>query len=518
MSQPKPLYDAKTEQALMTEIWSPQISDDPYAFVMFAFPWGQKGTPLEHQTGPRRWQAKQLKRIAKHISDGHMAKAQKAALRMLRKSTASGRGIGKSAEVAWLVLWMLSTRLGSSTIVTANNEQQLKSRTWAEVGKWHAMAINSHWFEKQAMALKPAPWFEDLLKKQLKVDCGYYYAQAQLWSEETPDAFAGVHNHNGIMLIFDEASGIPKAIWDVSEGFFTEPTIDRYWFCFSNPRRNTGAFFETFHRNRDFWEGEHIDSRTVEGTDLAVYEGIIRQYGADSDEARVEVYGQFPKQGDKQFISREVVDLASSRELPAEDRGAPLIMGCDIARFGDDECVVRWRQGRDARSRPAIRWKSMDLVYSANRIAELIDEIKPDSVAIDGGGVGGGVVDILKDRGYRVVEVQFGAKADDDRYGNKRTEIWGRMRDWLGEGCIENEGRLMDDLSAPEYGFASSTSDKLMLESKEKMKSRGYHSPDDADALALTFAVRVSRTDTRTSRSGGRRNRVAEGMDYSVLG
>jgi hypothetical protein len=160
----------------------------------------------------------------------------------------------------------------------------------------------------------------------------------------------------------------------------------------------------------------------------------------------------------------------------------------------------------------------MDLVYSANRIAELIDEIKPDSVAIDGGGVGGGVVDILKDRGYRVVEVQFGAKADDDRYGNKRTEIWGRMRDWLGEGCIENEGRLMDDLSAPEYGFASSTSDKLMLESKEKMKSRGYHSPDDADALALTFAVRVSRTDTRTSRSGGRRNRVAEGMDYSVLG
>jgi hypothetical protein len=518
MSQPKPIYSAKDEQALMTFLWSPDIADNPYAFVMAAFPWNKPGTPLEGKHGPRAWQTRWLKRIAAHIKAGELAQAKRESHTMLKGAVASGRGIGKSALVSWLVLWMLTTRLGATTIVTANNEQQLKSRTWAEVGFWHTLAINSHWFEKQAMALKPAPWFEDLLKKQLKIDTGYFYAQAQLWSEETPDAFAGIHNHKGVCLIFDEASGIPPAIWKVSEGFFTEKTIDRYWLAFSNPRRNSGTFFECFHRQRDVWVTENIDARTVEENDAAVYAAIIAQYGPDSDEARVEVYGQFPKQGDRQFISREAISLAATRELPPEDRGAPLVMGCDIARFGDDECVVRWRQGRDARTRPAIRWKSMDLVYSANRIAELIDETKPDSVAIDGGGVGGGVVDILKDRGYRVVEVQFGSKADDDRYGNKRTEIWGRMRDWLGEGCIEDDGRLADDLSAPEYGFASATSDKLMLESKEKMKSRGYHSPDDADALALTFAVRVSRSDTRTSRSGGRRSRVAEGLDYSVLG
>jgi hypothetical protein len=518
MTQSKPIYNAKDEQALMTFLWSPEIADDPYAFVMAAFPWGKKGTPLEDQDGPRAWQTYWLKRITKHLKDADYAKAKREPFSMLRGAVASGRGIGKSALVSWLVLWMLTTRLGATTIVTANNEQQLKSRTWAEVGKWATLAINSHWFEKGAMYLKPAPWYDELLKKQLKIDTGYMYAQAQLWSEESPDAFAGIHNTKGVLLIFDEASGIPPPIYTVSEGFFTEKTVDRYWFCFSNPRRNSGPFFELFHKMRDTWECQNIDARTVEANDAAVYDSIIRKYGADSDEARVEVYGKFPKQGDKQFINREVIDLAATRELAAEDRGAPLIMGCDIARFGDDECVVRWRQGRDARSRPAIRWKSMDLVYSANRIAELIDETKPDSVAIDGGGVGGGVVDILKDRGYRVVEVQFGSKADDDRYGNKRTEIWGRMRDWLGEGCIADDGRLADDLSAPEYGFASATSDKLMLESKEKMKSRGYHSPDDADALALTFAVRVSRTDTRTSRSGGRRTRVADGMDYSVLG
>lgn len=516
MPQPKQIYSAKDEQALMTEMWDPIISDNPYNFVMFAFPWGKPGTPLEHQKGPRKWQAKWLRRIAEKIKDNQDAKATKAIIDMLRVAVASGRGPGKSALLAWLVLWMMSCRLGSTTVVTANNEQQLKSRTWAEVGKWHTLAINSHWFEKMAMNLKPAPWFEDLLKTQLKIDTGYYYAQAQLWSEETPDAFAGIHNHLGVFVIFDEASGIPAAIWNVSEGFFTEPIPDRYWFCFSNPRRNTGAFFECFHKNRDFWETQNLDSRTVEGTDIRVFEQIIKQHGADSDTARIEVYGQFPKQGDKQFISREAIDNAAAREV-TPDRGAALIMGCDIARYGDDECVVRFRQGRDARTIPPVRWKSMDTVYSARKIAELIDKFRPDAVAIDGGGVGGGVIDFLKATNYKVFDIQFGAKAEDDRWANKRTEMWANMRDALGDLAIDNEQRLMDDLAGPIYGFQG-TSDKILLEPKEKMKSRGLHSPDDADALALTFAVKVARNDQRTSRNPSGRQRLASGIDYGIFG
>lgn len=515
MTQPKPIYKAKDEQQLMTELWDPAIADDPEAFVMFAFPWGQPGTPLEHQTGPRKWQRRWLRRIKAQIQDANNKNANGIVAAMLRAAVASGRGPGKSALLSWLVLWMLSTRLGSSTIVTANSESQLKSRTWAEVGKWHTLAINSHWFEKQSMALKPAPWFDELLKTQLKIDTGYYYAQAQLWSEETPDAFAGVHNHQGVFVIFDEASGIPAAIWKVSEGFFTEPIVNRFWFAFSNPRRNTGAFFECFHKNRDFWETQNLDSRTVEGIDLAVFESIIRQYGPDSDEARIEVYGQFPRQGDKQFISRELVDLAATREV-VPDVGAPLMMGCDIARFGDDECVVRFRQGADARSIPPIRWKSMDLVYSANRIAEAIQKYNPDAVCIDGGGVGGGVVDILKSLGYRVHEVQFGGKSEDGRWANKRTEIWARQRDWLGKGCIDSEQRLMDDLAGPEYDFAKG-SDKIGLETKERMKSRGMHSPDDGDALALTFAVQVARKDIKASRHHSK-TRQATGLDYNLFG
>jgi len=514
MPQPKQIYDAGQEQELMATIWDPRLANDPYAFVMFIFPWGKPGTPLEHQRGPRAWQTHWLKRIAKHIADGNNSLVQKQVAGMLRVAIASGRGIGKSALVAWLTYWMMSTRIGTTTIVTANNEQQLKSRTWAELGRWHTMALNSHWFEKQAMSLKPAPWFEELVKNQLKVDTGYYYAQAQLWSEETPDAFAGIHNHKGVLLIFDEASGIPPAIWKVSEGFFTEKTVDRYWVCMSNPRRNTGTFFECFHKNRDVWETENIDARSVEENDQAVYASIISQYGEDSDEARVEVYGQFPRQGDKQFISRTLIDLASTREL-FHDSAAPLIMGCDIARHGDDSSSVVFRQGRDARSIPPVRWKDMDLVYSANRIAELIEKYNPDAVCIDSG-MGGGVVDILKDRGFKVHEIEFGSKAtEDDRWFNKRTEIWNRMKEWLGEGCILPDQQLLDDLAGPEYDFPQG-SDKMNLESKVQMKKRGLHSPDDGDALALTFAVKVARKDLRTSRHKGRAF-VVPGVDYDLF-
>ena len=166
---------------------------------------GTRGHPLAEFTGPRKWQEKILKKMTTHIARNN----GKVDPEMFRLAVASGRGIGKSALVSWLILWMLSTRLGSTIIVTANTEQQLRSRTWAELGKWLTLAINNHWYTKTATAIKPESWFEEALKRDLKIDTGYYYAQAQLWSEENPDAFAGIHSNYGVCLIMDEASGIP---------------------------------------------------------------------------------------------------------------------------------------------------------------------------------------------------------------------------------------------------------------------------------------------------------------------
>lgn len=510
-------YSAADEKRLMTELWDPQISDDLEAFVLFAYPWGKKNTPLENFKGPRAWQRDDLQEMTAHIKKQKQRIDLGMTPEMWMKGTASGRGPGKSAEVAWLTDWMMSTRLGSTTIITANTEPQLKSRTFAEINRWTTLLINSHWWETSVLSIRPAPWFEKQLKAQLKIDTGYYYAQGQLWSEETPDAFAGVHNPMGVLLQMDEGSGIPNAIFNVSEGFFTEPTLNRFWNVFSNPRRNSGAFYEIFHNEAKMkhWRRRQIDSRTVEGTDRALYDRLIEQYGIDSDIVRVEVLGQFPKAGTKQFISNDAVHGAQQREL-IPDTGSALMMGVDPARFGDDEFVVRFRQGRDGRSIPPVRWKGLDNVKAADRVAHLIDKFLPDAVCIDSG-AGAGIIDILRSLKYRVHEVHFGGKATDRQWANKATEMYAEVRDWLPGGCVDNDVNLFGDLTARDYDYYGKAKDQQILEPKEVLKGKIGRSPGDGDAFALTFAVKVQRRDRAQSRSGGR-NRQATDVDYPLFG
>jgi hypothetical protein len=505
-------YSGQEEQALMTELWDPQIADDLEKFVLFAYPWGKPNTPLCNMKGPRSWQRDDLQAITEHIKNQKGNIMLGTDPTMWREATASGRGVGKSAKISWLVDWMMTTRLGSTCIVTANTEPQLKTRTFAEIGKWTTLLINAHWFESTVLSVRPAEWFKKLLAEQLSIDCGYYYAQGQLWSEENPDAFAGVHNPYGVMVIYDEASGIPVPIFNVTEGFFTEPVLDRYWVVASNPRRNSGGFFECFNNHRAYWKLRQLDSRTVEGTDTALFNRMVEQYGIDSDTVRVEVLGQFPAQGNRQFISNTLVSGAQSRVLE-KDPYAPLIMGVDIARYGDDSTVFRFRQGRDARSIAPVRFKNRDNMYVANEIARWIDTVHPDAVNIDAGN-GTGVIDRLRERKYRVHEVWFGSDSESPEWANKRTEMWAKMRDWLGGGAIDGDPRLFGDLTAPEYDYFGKAKDKQMLESKESLKAKGFRSPDDGDALALTFATRVARRDNRASTAN--RARVARDIDYPL--
>lgn len=501
------------EQELITELL--KYKYDPLGFALYAFPWGVEGTPLARFDGPRSWQVDEFKRIGEHL----MTDLEKQRIGLppspIYLAISSGRGIGKSAWLSMLDMWVMSCWFGATTIVTANTETQLRSRTMAELGKWHTMSINSHWFDKSSTTLRPQKWFAELLEGQLKMDTQYYYVDAQSWSEENPDAFAGAHSQIGMMVQFDEASGIPDPIWQVTEGFFTDLAPLRLWLGISNPRRNTGRFYECFHKDRAFWQTRYVDSRTVEGVDGQVYQRIAEKYGEDHDVTRVEVKGQFPRTGSNQFIGRDSAQVAAERELSTDD-GAPLLMGVDVARFGDDESVIRWRRGRDARTMPATKYRGVDTMELASRVAALIDKHNPDAVFVDGGGVGGGVVDRLKQLGYRVVEVQSGEKArDPEKYLNKRAEMWGEMREWLTYGCIEDDAGLIDDLTGPEYGIH--LKGQIKLESKDAMKKRGLSSPDDADALALTFAENVARRDSQMMRR--RMNMVGQTakMDYDIF-
>ena len=478
------IYSADDEQELMARLWSPALKDNPLAFVMFAFPWGVKGTPLENFSGPRKWQREVLLDIAAHIKSN----SNKVDFDVLQEAISSGRGIGKSALVSWITIWMLSTRIGSTTIISANSESQLRSITWAEITKWLAMAINSHWFEVSATRLMPAKWLTELVERDLRKGTRYWGVEGRLWSAENPDAYAGVHNFDGVLVIFDEASGIDDSIWAVTSGFFTENTPNRFWMAFSNPRRNTGYFYEAFNSKRDFWTTRIVDARTVEGTDKAVYQRIIDEYGADSSQAHVEVYGMFPNAGDDQFISASIVDEAMKRDK-YKDMSAPIIIGVDPARFGSDATVIAVRQGRDIVR--IDRHRGDDTMTVVGYVIEAIDEFKPALVVIDEGGLGAGIVDRLKEQRYKIKGINFGNKAKNPiMYGNMRAQMWGEMKDWLKSASIPNDRFLKTDLISPM--MKPDSRGTIFLESKKDMKARGLASPDAADAIAVTFAFPVA--------------------------
>jgi hypothetical protein len=483
------IYSAEDEQELMARLWSPQYKDNPLAFVLYTFPWGEPGTPLEHFEGPRKWQREVLQSIADHIKQNK----GKIDFDTLRQAVSSGRGIGKSALVSWVVIWMLSTRIGSTTIVSANSESQLRSVTWAEITKWLAMSLNSHWFEVSATRLMPAKWLTELVERDLKKGTRYWGVEGRLWSAENPDAYAGVHNFDGVMVIFDEASGIDDSIWAVTAGFFTENTPNRFWLAFSNPRRNTGYFYECFNSKRDFWNTQVVDARTVEGTDKQVYQQIIDEYGPDSSQAHVEVYGQFPNAGDDQFISSLLVDDAMKR-AKYKDQSAPIIVGVDPARFGADATVIAVRQGRDI---VAIkRYRGDDTMTVVGHVIDAIEEYKPTLVVIDEGGLGAGIVDRLKEQRYKIKGINFGSKSKNPiMYGNKRAEIWGAMREWLKSASIPTDRFLKSDLISPM--MKPDSKGTIFLESKKDMKARGLASPDAADAIAVTFAFPVAHREAR---------------------
>jgi hypothetical protein len=445
---------------LLTMEWIADCYSDPLHFVEMAFDWGTG--ELEGHDGPDVWQADVLSTIREHM----MSPRQNRALRI---AVASGHGVGKSALVAWLILWAMSTRPNLSGVVTANTAKQLETKTWRELAVWHRRLVRRDLFTlsgtKFAAVSQPETWF----------------TAAVPWAKERPEAFAGLHARD-VLVIYDEASAIPDTIWEVSEGAMTTPGA--LWFAFGNPTRTSGRFRQCFGRFRHRWKTIRVDARDTRLASRAQIDEWIADYGEDSDFVRVRVKGEFPRIGSAQFIAPALVDAA--RRRLASGYGA-LVMGIDVARFGDDQTVFAFREGDAVKH--ISRFRGLDTMETAGRAAEAIVARRPDAVFIDGVGVGGGVVDRLRQLGFPIVDINAGARANNERqYANRRVEMWGHMRDWLkAGGCLPADDQaLADDLTGPEYSFDAGN--RVMLEKKQDMRLRGLASPDAGDALALTFA------------------------------
>lgn len=476
MLEPEENLDQETQRPDESQSLAASIAEytrDPSGFVLFAFPWGEG--ELEGYDGPDEWQIEILKALGEGLINVDQA---------IKIAIASGHGIGKSALVAWIILWAVSTFEDTRGVVTANTDTQLRTKTWPELAKWHRLFIGKELFTLTATALySTQPEHE----KTWRIDI-------IPWSENNTEAFAGLHNQGKrIVLIFDEASAIVNKIWEVSEGALTDIDTEMIWCAFGNPTRNEGRFFDCFHNLKHRWIHKQIDSRTVKITNKKQIQELVDDNGEDSDIVRIRVRGMFPRASESQFIGSDIVEAARGKHLPPHAYNfAPKILILDNAWTGGDEIVIGMRQGNAYKILSTFAKNDDDLVI-AGHLARHEDEEAADAVLIDLG-YGTGVFSAGKNMGRTWTLLPMGNPSPDPGYLNLRAYCWGQMKKWLMEGgVIPNDPVLAEEIQRP-MAFNVPTgknAGKVYLESKKDMRSRGVSSPNRADNLAMSFAVPV---------------------------
>jgi len=467
--------------------WLLSCRHDPLRWVTTAYPWGVKGTTLADKK-PREWQIEQATRIRDRLrSEPHQP---------ILEATASGHGIGKSAEVSMIGQWALMTSPDTRGIITANTEAQLRTKTWPEMAKWYGLLPPElrELFVFEATSLH----VRDSKPERAKA----WTLDAHPWSEHNTEAFAGMHNEGKrIIVLYDEASAIADKVHEVTEGALTDEGTEIIWLQYGNPTRTHGRFQECWGARKHRWTTRNIDSRTVEGTNKVQLEKWVNDYGENSDFVRVRVRGLAPSASSAQLIETDLVQAAMDRE-PLLGLREALIMSIDVARGGADEFVIAFRRGLDAKSVPWHFIPGSESRDSERVLAKIVDlatspdkMCRPDAVFVDETGLGGPIVDRLRrllGDDFQVLGVQFGSASPNSQLADMRTFIWWQMRESLRVGlAIPNDQALSAQMTAPEIDHDKR--DKLRLESKDDMKERlpGIGSPDRADALAISFAYNV---------------------------
>lgn len=404
----------------------------------------------------------------------------------------SGHGVGKSAVEAWAVIWFICTRPFPKIPCTAPTQHQLYDVLWAEVSKWRR---NNKVLENELI------WTSERLYMK-----GYpeeWFAVARTASK--PDALQGFHAEY-LLYVIDEASGVDDNIFEPVLGALSTPGA-RLLMC-GNPTQLSGFFYDSHNKNRSNYSTFHIDGRNSPRVKQDFIDTIINLYGEDSDVFRVRVAGDFPLQGNNVFIPISLVEKSILTEFSPRDCPKTIHIGCDVARFGNDKTVIGYKI--DEKVMFYKKRQGQDTMQTADDIIILGEELvakykitDPIPIKIDDGGVGGGVVDRLRqvkkndpDRFWwmDIYPVQFGLRIKHKYYYDTTTYMMAVVKNLLQprdqdnkikpiELILPDDTALVAQLSGRRYTLTDTS--KIKIESKESYKKRGQPSPDEADCLCL---------------------------------
>jgi phage terminase large subunit len=395
-----------------------------------------------------------------------------------RISVRSGHGVGKSTAAAWAMLWYLFLRFPVKIVVTAPTSSQLYDALFAEVKRW--------------VKVLPQALQDQLEVKQDRIELkdanNEGFISARTSRAEQPEALQGVHSDN-VMLVADEASGIPEQVFEAAAGSMSGHSA--VTLLLGNPVRSSGFFFDTHNRLSQDWVTMRVSCEDSPRVSAAYIDEMKARYGEESNAYRIRVLGEFPRSDDDTVIPMELLEMAMARDV-APSAHAPIVWGLDVARFGSDRSALCKRQG-NAVLEPIKTWKNLDLMQLTGAVVAeyevLMPSQRPREILVDSIGLGAGVVDRLRElnlpaRGINVAE----SPAMGTTYRNLKAELWHKAKAWLeARDCwMPKDELLVAELATVRYSFTSSG--KIQIEGKDEIRKRGLASPDRADAFCLTFA------------------------------
>lgn len=400
-----------------------------------------------------------------------------------RTSVPSAFDTGKSFSASRLALWWIGTHpVGEAMVVsTATTHAQVRAILWQEINAAHARA------KTLPGRVNQTEWWID----NSMVGFG---RRPRDWS---PDAFTGIHRPY-VLVIIDEASGVPRPIFEACEGLITNE--DSRILAIGNPYASD-SYFAHICRPDSPWNtirisafdtpaftGEAMPPIALKSLVSKMWvEEVTQEWGLDSPLYQSKVLGEFPEESDDQLIPLSWVRAAVDNEAEGWRDEMPAL-GVDVARYGEDETVIAGRWGDHVEIVETFRRKPV--TYTAGAVRRLARELNTNDIRVDDDGIGGGVTDILREEGMTVDALHGGgATTEPKKFVNSRSEWWWNTRLWFQSQAadIPDDDKLVAQLTSVHWSLDSKG--RIAVESKDDMRKRGVRSPDRGDAVVYTKAT-----------------------------
>jgi hypothetical protein len=391
-------------------------------------------------------------------------------------SVMSGQGTGKDAFAAMAIIWFLCCFPYPKIPCTANTGNQLKDVLWSEINKWLRGSAVEDWLVWQSEKI----YWKEAGGKEWFATARTVNAKAS--ADNQAETLAGRHE-DYMMVVVDEASGIPEPVFRPLEGGLTG--VCNFILMVFNPTRRTGFAIDSHFKNRQDWVCLHWDAEKSENVSREHVERYERKYGRDSNAFRIRVKGQPPLAEDDSLIPWDWVMAAVDKDIEVLEDDVRKI-GLDVGGGGDPSALCR-RQG--GKVFPFLMNNSPDTMEVTGWAAIAMDEFDTAATFVDSIGLGHGVYNRLKELRKRgrlySVDVRRTAR-DQDRFKKIRDELWFALRDEFEDGTIDipNDDVLIGELSTIKFKLDSSG--KVKVEGKDELRTRGLESPNKADALMMT--------------------------------